>query len=173
MKKNIRLICLLLSVAMLLGIFVACDQGGEETTVQETEAIQTPDTTAEETAGNDALTHFDLILDGETNVKIIRPMDLPSTDPAVASAVELRNAIRDLTGVSIPMADDFKKSTEEYDSTTLEILVGKTAHTEIAEATKALGYADYTVKLVGNKIVIYGFTEASLSTAVEALIKVY
>ncbi len=172
MKKDIRLISLLLSLIMILGVFAACEQGNEETSAQETEAIQTPETSAEETEGSTSPTSFDLIMNGETTVKIIRPMDLPSSDPAIKSAVAIRNAIKDATGVQIPMADDFKKATEEFDATTLEILVGKTAHPQVKEATKELGYADYTVKLVGNKIVVYGFTDASLSAAVEAFKKI-
>jgi hypothetical protein len=70
------------------------------------------------------------------------------------------------------MADDFKKATAEYDSSTFEILVGKTAYPQVGEAIKGLGYADYTVKLVGNKIVIYGYTEFSLSAAAEAFKKI-
>ena len=172
MKKNIRLFSLLLSLIMLIGIFTGCDRGGEETSAQETESLQTPDTSAEETDGDGGLARFDLILNGETAVRIVRPMDLPSTDSSVTSAVEIRNAIRDLTGVGVPMGDDFKKATDEFDATTLEILVGKTAYPQATEATQNLGYADYTVKLVGNKIVIYGYTDSSLSAAAEAFIKI-
>ncbi len=172
MKKNIRLISLLLSLVMLLGVFAACDRGSEDTTAAEIDSTQAPETSAVETEGSSELKNYDLIVNGETTVKIIRPMDLSSEDPAVVSALAVRNAIRDLTGVQIKLADDFKKATEEYDESTLEILVGKTAHSHVTEAITGLGYADYTVKLVGNKIVIFGFTDASLTAAVEAFAKI-
>ncbi len=172
MKKNIRLISLLLSLIMLIGVFAACDQGSEDTTVAETESTQAPETSAEETAGSDELKNFDLVLNGDTTVKIIRPMDLASGDPAVVSALAIRDAVKELTGVQIKLADDFKKATEEYDNSTFEILVGRTAHPHVTEAISELGYADYTVKLVGNKIVVFGFTDASLSSAVDAFAKI-
>ena len=172
MKKNIRLISLLLSLIMLVGIFAACDQGTGDTTAPETESTPAPDTTAEETAESAKIASFDLVVSGETTVTIIRPQDLPSTDPAVTSAVKIRNEIEKLTGLKFKMADDFKKSTDEYDATTLEILVGQTKHPQVAEATKDLSYADYTVKLVGNKVVIFGFTEATITEAVNAFVKI-
>ena len=172
MKKNIRLISLLLSLIMLVGIFAACDQSAEETTVADTDDTQAPETSAAETEGSSELKNFDIVVNGEAAVTIIRPMDLSSDDPAVVSAIAVRNALKDKTGVQIKMADDFKKATDEYDSSTFEILVGKTAHPQVAEAISKLGYADYTVTLVGNKIVIFGFTEATLNAAVEAFTKI-
>ncbi len=172
MKKNIHLISLLLSLIILLGIFSACDQGTEDTTVAEIDSTQTPEGSADETSGSGELKNFDLIVNSDTTVKIIRPMDLPSGDPAVTSAIDIRNAVKDLTGVQIKLADDFKKATDEYDNSTLEILVGRTAHPHVTEAIAGLGYADYTVKLVGNKIVIFGFTDSSISAAVKAFAKI-
>jgi beta-lactamase superfamily II metal-dependent hydrolase len=172
MKKNIRLISLLLSLIMLTSVFVACEKGSEETSAQDTEAVVTPDTTVEETEGSSELKSFDLIVNGETTVKIIRPADLPSNDPAVVAALAIRDAVKELTGAQIKLADDFKKATEEYDNSTFEILVGKTDHPHVAEAIADLGYADYTVKLVGNKIVVFGFTDTTLTSAVEAFSKI-
>ena len=171
MKKNIRLISLLLSLVMLFGIFAACDQGSEETTAAEIDSTQEPETTPE-TEGSSELKNFDLVVNGETTVKIIRHMDLPSEAHEVISALAIRNAVRDLTGAQIKLADDFKKATEEYDNSTLEILVGKTSHPHITEAVAGLGYTDYVVKLVGNKIVVFGFTDDALTAAVDAFAKI-
>ena len=171
MKKNIRLISLLLSLIMLFGIFAACDQGSDNTTA-EIDSTQAPDTSAEDTAGSTEIKNFDLILSGETTVKIIRPQDLPSTDLSVAAAVSIRNELETLTGVKFKMADDFKKASETYDESTLEILVGRTAHPHVTEAISGLGYSDYTVKLIGNKIVVFGYTEASITEAVKSFAKI-
>ena len=173
MKLNIRLIALLLSLIMVLGMFAACDGTPAETTE---EAQQTEDNTTEaieETeAANPERTAFDLIVSGEAAVKIIRPENMSSDDPAVAAAIKIRNKIEDITGIKVTMADDFKKATESYDDTTVEILVGPTRHSQVAEATKDLMYGDYTVKAVGNKIVVFGFTEGAITHAANQFNKI-
>ena len=172
MKINIRLTALLLSLIMVLGLFVSCEIGStDETTAGSVETTVAPDTNAEDTAPSEA-SAFDIILNGETQVKIIRPQDLKSTDAAVVAAVKIRNEIEDATGVKFAMADDFKKATEEYDDSTVEILVGATKHPQVAEAIKDLAYGDYTIKAVGNKIVVFGYTYDAISYAARQFAKI-
>ena len=167
MKLNIRLISLLLSLIMLLGIFASCaDPNSEVTTTEPDQSTEAPVESAEDTTAEiSERTAFDLVLNGETTVKIIRPQDLSSDDASVQAAVKIRNLIEKATGVKFSMADDFKKSTEQYDDTTVEILVGMTAHPQVAEAINGLGYGDYTIKAVGNKIVVFGFTNNAILKA--------
>lgn len=176
MKFNIRLIALLLSLIMVMGIFAACDvneledssdsttEAAEQTT---TENANTTEPATEETDPPQASerTTFDLIVNSEAAVKIIRPADLNSADPTVTAAVKIRNKIEDVTAVKLSMGDDFKKATEEYDESTVEILVGNTAHPHIKEAIKDLKYGDYTIRAIGNKIIVFGFTEGAISHA--------
>jgi len=175
MKLNIRLIALLLSMIMILGIFAACNEiippaetepgsGAEQSTEQGGEETTAPES-GERTA-------FDLIVNGETTVKIIRPADLNSDNPTVVAAVKVRNKLEDVTSVKFTMGDDFKKASEEYDHSKVEILVGNTDHPQVAEAIKDLKYGDYTVKAVGNKIVIFGFTEGAINYAVNQFSKI-
>ena len=172
MKFNIRLTALLLTLVMVLGLFASCETGSsDETTAASVDSTAAPDTTAEETAPAQAST-FDIIVNGEVKVKIIRPQDLDSADAPVAAAVKVRNEIESITGLKISMGDDFKKASEEYDSSTLEILVGPTAHSEVAEAIKGLGYGDWAVKAVGNKIVVFGFTYDAISYAAKQFAKI-
>lgn len=173
MKLNIRLISLLLSLLMVLGTFASCADVGEEqtseSTSQETEA---PAVTDEETSADDTPKTYDIIVNSEAMATIIRPKDLGSEEAPVVAAVKVRNGIEDATKVKFKMADDFKKATEEYDDSTLEILVGPTAHSQIAQATTGLSYGDYTIKAVGNKIVIFGFTHDALSYAAKEFAKI-
>lgn len=172
MKLNIRLISLLLSLIMILGIFASCDSDPADTT----EADQTSDT-----AGNGDVTEapsagertaFELIVNGEATVKVIRPEALNSNSPAVTAAVKIRNKLEDTTGVKLTMGDDFKKATESYDETTIEILVGNTKYPQTAEAIKDLKYGDFTVKAVGNKIIVFGFTADAIDHAANQFIKI-
>lgn len=172
MKFNIRLTSLLLTLIMVLGLFASCELGSTEETTSGIIDINTPsDTTAEDTTPSQAST-FDIIVNGEAKVKIIRPQDLASTDSAVVAAVKIRNEVEDATGVKFSMGDDFKKATEEYDDSTVEILVGATKHPQVAEATKGLAYGDYTIKAVGNKIVVFGYTYDAISYAARQFAKI-
>ena len=174
MKLNIRLIALLLSLIMVLGIFAACDVDPAETTAEpEQSADNTTEPVNDETEPPAAeRTAFDLIVSGEAAVKIIRPENMTSDDPAVAAAVKIRNKIEDITGVKLSMADDFKKATESYDDTTVEILVGPTRHSQVATAIEGLKYGDFAVKAVGNKIVVFGFTEDAITHAANQFTKI-
>ena len=174
MKLNIRLISLLLSLIMVLGLFAACDSEPAETTEAEQNSSTTTEPVNEETdpPASAERTVFDLIVSGEAAVQIIRPENMTSDDPAVQAAVKIRNKIEDVTGVKLKMADDFKKATESYDDTAVEILVGPTRHAQVAQALEGLKYGDYAVKAVGNKIVVFGFTENAMIHAANELIKI-
>ncbi len=168
MKLNIRLIALLLSLIMALSLFSACTGGSGENSTDPDQSTEAPsDSSGDETEAPVVgdRTEFDLIVNGETTVKIVRPKDLGADNPQVAAAVNIRNKLEDSTNVKFSMADDFKKATEEFDASTVEILVGNTAHPQVAEAIKDLKYGDYAIKAVGNKIVVFGFTEGAITHA--------
>ena len=175
MKLNIRLIALLLTMIMALSLFSACNGDPAETSAPENDqTTEAPaDSTGEDTEApvSGERTSFDLIVNGEAQAMIIRPKDLGSDDPQVAAAVKIRNKIEDTTDVKFKMGDDFKKATEEFDASKMEILVGNTAHPEVAEAIKDLKYGDYAVRAVGNKIVVFGFTEGAINHAVNLFAK--
>lgn len=165
MKLNIRLIALILSLIMTVGMFAACNGTPEETTAEPEQSTEPPVESAEDTSENIEANVFNFIVNGEAAVKIIRPQDLTSSDPAVQAAIKIRNLIDDATGVKITMADDFKKASEQYDDSTVEILVGRTGHQQVTDAISDLPYGDYTIKAIGNKIVVFGYTEGALLKA--------
>lgn len=168
MKFKTRLSTLLLALAMLLACFISCapenepegtlPQNGSEN-VSETESSS--DVNQFETPSS-----FDIITAGQTEVKIIRPQNLSSENLYVSAAIALRNEIEDATGIRLTMGDDFKKASDSYDDSTVEIIVGSTQHAQVAEATKDLGYGNYAVRAVGNKIVLFGYTEQAINYAV-------
>lgn len=168
MKKKISIIALILTLIMALSLLVGCN---EETSAPSVTDV--PDTSAEETtAAVEAPTSFDFIVNGETSFTIIRPKDLPSDDPSVAAALKIRDEIEAATGITVTMLDDFKKDSENFDGTTYEILVGETAYPEKTEAIAGLKYSDYTVKQVGNKIVVFGYTPEAMGRAADAFIEI-
>ena len=171
MKKNIRLIALILTLIAAFSLLAGCNGETNETTAPA--VTDAPDTAADETtAAVEAATSFDFVVNGETKFSIIRPQDLPSSDPSVAAAVKIRNELESALGIKLSMADDFKKSTEEYDHTTYEILVGTTKYPQLDEAIVGLKYGDYAVKQVGNKIVVFGFTPEAMDHAADLFIEI-
>ena len=164
MKKNIRLLSFLLALVMVLGILVSCSPAGsgESTVAPETSAPESVQT------GEAESKTLDIIVNGQTTVKIIRPQDLGSEHAYVSSAITIRDEIDKSTGVRLSMGDDFKRASDSYDDSTVEILVGKTQHPQVTEAIKGLRYSDYTIKAVGNKIVVFGYTDNAIKAAAKA-----
>ncbi len=171
MKKNIRFIALILTLIAAFSLLAGCNGETDETTAPS--LTDAPETAVDETtAAIELPTSFDFIVNGETEFRIIRPQDLPSSDPSVAAAVKIRNEIESALGIKLSMTDDFKKSTEEYDHTTYEILVGATEYPQLDEAIVGLKYGDYTVKQIGNKIVVFGFTPEAMDHAADVFIEI-
>ena len=164
MKKNIRLLSFLLALVMVLGILVSCSPAGSG------ESTVAPETSATESvpSGEAESKTLDLIVNGQTTVKIIRPQNLGSEHAYVSSAITIRDEIDKSTGVRLSMGDDFKRASDNYDDSTVEILVGKTQHLQVTEAIRGLRYSDYTIKAVGNKIVVFGYTDNAIKAAAKA-----
>ena len=170
MKLNIRLTSFLLALVIILGILVSCSPAGSG---ESTEAPSVDTTVSESTQPTEPQrTTFDIVINGESTVKIIRPQDLTTEYACVAGAINLRDELQALTKVKLSMGDDFKRASEQYDDSTVEILVGNTKHAQTAQALAGLKYGEYTVKAVGNKIVIFGYTDLAMSNAVKAFMNI-
>lgn len=169
MKNKLRLTSFLLALVITLGILVSCtpESTGDDTTApiqgELTETTQPTEPVNQ---------NLDLIVDGKAAFKIIRPQDLTSEHAYVSSAISIRDEIDALTKVRFTMGDDFKRASEEYDASTFEILVGNTRHPQVAEAISGLKYGEYTIKAVGNKIVIFGYTDQAIASAVKDFIQI-
>ena len=154
---------------MLLACLISCaPEMPDEGTLPETEPGSVLETETE-SAETDYVTpeNFDIVINGETTVKIIRPENLNSGNSYVDAAIALRDVIEAATGARPKLGDAFKKDTESYDDSTLEILVGKTKHGQVASVAKDLSYGQYAIKAVGNKIVIMGYSDAAIEAAVK------
>lgn len=165
MKFNFKLIALLLALMLAFSAFVGCDseEPADETTAAIIEETEAPET---EPA---APTEFELITAGTSNVRLVRPADLPTDDMSVKVAIEIRKIINNTTDVSPELADDWIKDGQSYDSSTLEILFGATGYPETAEAIKDLAYGEYTIKAIGNKIVVFSYTDSGYTKAMNTL----
>ena len=168
MKFNARLLSLLLALSMLLACLISCaPEMPDEGTLPETEPGSVLETETE-SAETDYVTPeiFDIVINGETTVKIIRPENLSAENSYVDAAIAIRDVIENATGARPKLGDDFKKANESYDDSTLEILVGTTKHGQVASVAKELSYGEYAIKAVGNKIVIIGYSDSAVEAAV-------
>ena len=168
MKFNARLLSLLLALSMLLACLISCaPEMPDEGTLPETEPGSVLETETE-SAETDYVTPeiFDIVINGETTVKIIRPENLSAENSYVDAAIAIRDVIENATGARPKLGDDFKKANESYDDSTLEILVGTTKHDQVASVAKELSYGEYAIKAVGNKIVIIGYSDSAVEAAV-------
>lgn len=170
MKLNYKLLALLLALILALSAFVGCAPAGtaDETTAptESANATEAPETEPIP----EGPTLYTLISGGQANVKIVRPSNLKTDDMPVKIAIEIRKVINNITGVNPELGDDWVKKGESHDSSTLEILVGATAYPETAEVMNSLTYGEYSIKAVGNKIVVFSFTDAGYNKALSEMI---
>ena len=167
MKNNntLRLLLLLVSVLLSLTLLCSCQPSG--TTPDDTTAGITDTTagTTEETTGESLDTGLlSLVENGVCNFTLITPDSSSKTEKDVVSTI--RKAIISLTGVEqVKLGTDWIRRGEEHDPSTLEILIGQTNYNETAEVQNSTAYGAYSIKAVGNKIVITAWDNQSLTAA--------
>ncbi len=145
----------------LCAIFAGCDKT-EQSETTAPEVIETIPETEEP-----APSEYTILSGKEAIFSIVRPQDAETGDSAVTAAVEIRKFINDRTSVSLKLVDDWKAADAEYDPKAFEILVGATAHAESASVMASIGYGDYAIRAVGNKIVVFSYTDVGYEEAVE------
>ena len=162
--KNKHLLAALALLLVLCAIMAGCDGGEVETTAPE--VIETVPETVPETEAP-APSEYTILSGKEGLFSIVRPEELASSDVAVTTAVEIRKFIKERTGVSLKLGDDWIAAGQEYDPKTFEILVGATSHPESAEVLASIGYGDYAIRAVGNKIVVVSYSDVGYEEALK------
>lgn len=157
--KTKKFILSLICICALLLVFVGCNDDEAIVTTQADTTTGAPETEPP------APSEYTIVSGGGAHYSIVRPEDLANDDPAVQAAVAIRTAIKDKTGVSPKLGDDWIAAGKEYDSESFEILVGPTAHPETAQVMASIGYGDCAIRAVGNKIVIFSYTDTGYDLA--------
>ena len=157
--KKLRIISLIMALAMLMPLLVACNktEGDTETTLPD-------ETTAEQTEpAYDLMAKF--TAGGEPLYTIVR--SIKAEDYVVGFANKLKNSMIEVTGAKFTLATDFDNNVDNTGR--LEILIGDTNRAESQSAMAELaGNEGYIVREDGNKIVIVGSNEMQLALAVSA-----
>ena len=154
------LLVLILSLSLLFGCGTPAGDGTETTTTIDTSLSDTTTAPVEDTP-----TELNIVANGKANYTLVRDEDADTAGTEVAQARIIMNQVKSLTGANIAIATDWVKRGGELDSSTLEILVGYTDYAETQQVIDSLKYGDWAVKLVGNKIVVFGYDSDSLSMA--------
>lgn len=156
MHKLKQMTALVLSLVMLLGcVLVSCKKKEELPQDSETQSSDGSESTpaAEEILLADkGNVNFKMILseyDDESVKKMITGLHSTLVQYTGDSSVAFENA-----GDSVYNADEY------------EILIGNTGYPESKAAMDELGYGEWTVRVVGRKIVIAGFSRLALNSAI-------
>ena len=163
MKKIWIVLCL----ALLLLVGCGDEQvspGAETTLPSEAETTLSPET---ETP---APVSCNIIENGVCRFKVVRPEN--ATDLMVESAKAIYNALSKHAEGNVELVTDWIKSGTEYDSDAFEILVGKTGHPEAEEALKQVGYNQYGLIVVGNKLCLVGLSTEAVQSAANKLVNI-
>ena len=147
MKKIYLFLCLALVLSLMLS---ACGGEVSETTPADTSASETTAVT------EPAVTSVDIVRDGKALFDVIRDEDADTSALVVSQARSIIDKVKGLTGAMLKLNTDWVKRGEELDSTTYEILLGITDYPETKQVMESLKYGECAIRLVGNKIVVFG-----------------
>lgn len=167
MNNTIRkLLALLAGVLILSSALFACAEDIPADTTSLTETTEQIITEAPETEAP-APSEYTILSGKEGLFSIVRPEELASSDVAVTTAIEIRKFIKERTGVSLKLGDDWIAAGKEHDPETFEILVGATSHPESAQVLASIGYGDYAIRAVGNKIIVVSYSDVGYEEALK------
>ncbi len=158
-----KILLLLLVLTMALSVLCACGGGNVEETT--TGSVDTQSTTVATTEAP-VPSSIDIVADGKSVYGIVRDEDADTSAAVVTSARNILNQIKKLTDVNAKLGTDWVKRGGELDSSTYEILVGITDYPETRQVMESLTYGQWGIRVVGNKIVVFGYSNAALSKAV-------
>ncbi len=165
MRSKLRIVALFFVLLFSLSVFLSgCDGGEVETTAPA--LIETVPETLPETEAP-APSEYTLVSGKEGVFSIVRPEELSAEDIAVTTAVEIRKFIKERTGVSLKLGDDWIATGAAHNSEALEILVGPTSYPESWEVMSSIGYGDYAIRAIGNKIVVFSYSDVGYEEALE------
>ena len=112
-----------------------------------------------------------IIKDSASEFKIVRSDTVDNNSPEKTASLNMRNILRDATGVELTRETDWYQRNDENAKkeaeAAKEILIGHTNRSATAEAIKDLKFNEFIIKVMGHKIVICGASEAGTLQAVE------
>ena len=156
---------LLLAMLMLVSTLVAC---GDTNTNTDESKTETESVTETETETDAVVEDLAIVASGASKYTVVYPYDYENLSfVAEGYAKDLVASIDSMTGVKLKTKDDFIPKDQTQNAATPEILVGETDYPETEQLLSGIGYGDYAIGVVGNKIVVTAYTTSALAIAVE------
>ncbi len=157
MKKQFIQKIMIIFMAVVASILTSCNGddgiGGDTTTQKEVVTTQ-------------------ISFDELAQYKVIRS-DSDEYPAHKAAATAIYEALHNTNGVGLGYETDWVRRGDEVPATGKEILIGTTNRPESIEASKALRYNDFVIRLVGERIVINGGCDDAVTKGVDYFIKNY
>ena len=155
---------LLLALALVMTLSMLCACGNDTGPAEDTTTADTTTTVAETEAP--APQTVDIVVDGKSMYSVIRDEDAETSALVVTHARKIITQLKNLTGATAKLETDWVKRGQELDHTKYEILVGVTDHPETREVMSSLNYGEWAIRVIGNKIVVFGFSDTTQAHAV-------
>lgn len=155
---------LLLALALVMTLSMLCACGNDTGPTEDTTTADTTTTAAETEAP--APQTVDIVVDGKSMYSVIRDEDAETSALVVTHARKIITQLKNLTGATAKLETDWVKRGQELDHTKYEILVGVTDHPETREVMSSLTYGEWAIRVIGNKIVVFGFSDTTQAHAV-------
>lgn len=157
--SSIKYLALILALIAAL-LLCSC---GEDDAPAATEAPTEAPTDAPEVSDGRLV----IFADGEYKCNIVRPENASKRE--LELYVNLREMLKEITGVMPPISTDFIAYNESYDPNKFEILVGLTNQAESAELYSKLTYSDFRAELINKKYAIAFHDMDTANSALEML----
>ena len=157
-KLFVTLICLTMVLSMLL-----CSCNNTTDGPQDDTTPSDADTTTEvpDTSLADVPSSVTLFEGGQPKFRLVRGDQ--ASDQETNAALNIRKAILEIfPDAKFEFISDFSKD-GTYDSDAVEILVGRTKHPECIAVLNSISYGDYTVQVVGNKVVVTAWQDSCMA----------
>ncbi|MGI6166514.1 MAG: ComEC/Rec2 family competence protein [Eubacteriales bacterium] len=173
MKIPNRLLSLLLALLVVATMFVSCRVNDDkDDTTDKTPAETTTETTTETTSETTMPEPNDLpiVANKQSSCYVVRADNLTNESVSVTCAIDIYNAIKNATGTAPEkITTDWTKD-GTHDPDRIEILVGLTNYDESQYVYSQIGYGDYLIKIIGNKLVVAAYSDLALKVATSKLI---
>ncbi len=162
MKRTMRIFSVLLALLLVCTVFVTgCDKGNGKTDNSTEKQTTAKQPTEQETEPAEEK----LVLSDETTLaRIVIPFG--ASDNVTDSAESVAQMLKKASGKTVKVVND----SETYVKDTVEILIGPTSYAETQTVAGELGYGAWTLRVIGNKVVIYATPDDAYSTAVKKLV---
>ena len=160
MKKRLRFIAIILSIATVCAVLVACEPSNENDStdtndVSDTDTDMGTESNKKTNKSTEKLPDniYLLFQNDAYTVKAIMP-DKP-TDIENTVYAKLRSKIKSKTGKTLQTNTDYLKSGEKHSKDEPEILVGLTNYSESINVYEDITQGTYGIKISGKKIIFY------------------